>query len=93
MQLQPKCKLKIYFFKNKNAAKNEVPNDKLPRMRRYAISGRHVKLVKCNIKHQVKKRNKQNPPSKDSYNAKIENIVNKCSEVAYLVRYVCSELD
>lgn len=62
-------------------------------MRRYAIPDRHVKLVKYNIEHQVRKRNKQNPRSQHSYNAKVENIPNKCYEVTYLVRYVCSELD
>lgn len=42
------------------------------------VLSKHAKLVKFNIKHQVKKRNKQNPPSQDRYNGKTENKVNKC---------------
>lgn len=68
--------------------KNEVPNNKLPSIRKH-ILGRHVKLIKFNIKHHVKKR-KPNEQTKHTKSKQSQyhtgNTVLKCYLVTYLVR-------
>ena len=69
---------KYIFSRTKRLQESEVTNNKCTSIRWQVVLGRHVKLIKFNIKHQVKKRNKQNPSNHDPYNTKTENKGNQC---------------